>query len=624
MMKKLICLFLVIMLITGCSTQKEEIIKENNNILEDSTEKPIVENLEPVEITDQSSFIDKNNQDELGMSDLSDEQLNSVALLNYLAMVSQKIENSKNNRIYLEEVYSSIINNINPIIDKKTQDHVLNMLNIIKDYRQIELKRERLKLLYEQDKANSIKEAMPNPLAVLTIVQSTDWKKLVTSVLYTAVSSYTKYKSANDSLDKQFMIDGWELDDEETDNIHKNRTRTFNYMVEISRDYKLPVNLTLNENAILEFVDAISNDNVSQKLQFLKARKEVYSAFGPYWLETAKCYYELEEYQNCLDSLANYENITSNIFRYDFQYSEFLPMAIVALQSVYEKDLDKYVKEIEKYTDILNSPYQTKWELKYFAAQSYLDLYAKTNNSMYLQKAYEIAKDNVNSLVKEQESLNNTYLNEFKEYTLSSTDIEHLTGKEIKEQKKKLEKLNKSLKEKRKTELPELYTPLVVNCELLYSLANELKIDNKEQNEIRGILANAFIVKPISDKYLFSTNNDYCIEFTEDGLIIPANLLVADATITAKINNETITDFVLEEVKRLDENIESFQACYSSKKIDSVDWKTGDKIVFNISNGDIYDNIAFIYEVKEIKTGFWNWAKGIFGADKVIFECVKQ
>lgn len=84
--------------------------------------------------------------------DLSEKQKNSIALLNYLAMVSQKIETSKNNRIYLEEVYSSLLNNTNPAIDEKTQNHIQTMLNIIKDYRQIELKRDRLKYIYEQEK----------------------------------------------------------------------------------------------------------------------------------------------------------------------------------------------------------------------------------------------------------------------------------------------------------------------------------------------------------------------------------------------------------------------------------------------------------------------------------------
>lgn len=80
-------------------------------------------------------------------------------------------------------------------------------------------------------------------------------------------------------------------------------------------------------------------------------------------------------------------------------------MAIVAAQSIYAENTDEYVKIIEKYTDILNSPYQNRWDLKYFAAQSYMDLYAKIKKIDYLKKAYEIAKDNVNSLSKSKNRL---------------------------------------------------------------------------------------------------------------------------------------------------------------------------------------------------------------------------
>ena len=557
--------------------------------------------------------------------ELSEQQRNSVEMLFYLNMVSQKIESSKNNRLYLEEVYSSLLNDTNPAaVDKKTQDHLQTILTIIKEYRQLELKRERLRYIYEQDKANSIKAAMPSPITVLSIAQSANWKKLVASVLYTAASSYTNYKSANDSLDKQFMLDGWELDDDETETIHKNRTRAFNYMVDIVRDYKLSKDFALNEDFINNFVDAISNENNNQKLQYLKSRKDIYAAFSPYWLELAKCYYELNDYQSSLLCLANYETIGSDIFRYDYQYAEFLPMAIVASQSVYANNKDQYVKVIEKYTNVLNSSYQTKWELKYFAAQSYMDLYAKTNKAEYLWEAYEIAKDNVNSLVKGQNSLNNTYLNDVQELKLSGSDIGLLSKEELKAQQKELDKLNKSLKEKRKTELPELYEPLVVNCELLFSLANELGIDSKEKDSISGILSGVFIVNPVVEKYSFVSDYKYSIEYSEDGLVIPANILTASSKISAVVSTGggTISDFVINKVERTDSSISSFKAHYESKKLKSTDWKVGDTVTFTISNENYSKDIVFVFKVKEVKTGVWDWVKGVFGSDKVLFECV--
>lgn len=151
-----------------------------------------------------------------------------------MTMVSQKIENSKSSRIFLEKVYTELINNTGPDkIDKTTQYNLSNMLDIIEDYRMLDIKRERLRYIYDQDKANTIKQAIPNPLSIMSVVQSigsqpvADPKvimaKLAVSVAYTAVDSITKYANANDALDNQFMLDGWSLDDEEAKNIHKNR-----------------------------------------------------------------------------------------------------------------------------------------------------------------------------------------------------------------------------------------------------------------------------------------------------------------------------------------------------------------------------------------------------------------
>ena len=640
-MKKLICstlaLLMIVTTISGC-TNKENSTPNSitteyltNSVTDSNTTESSDTNNSDIPTTETEQPSDSTTADETivpANSKLTEQQKNSVAMLFYLNMVSQKIESSKNNRIYLEEVYSSLLNDTNPsAVDKKTQDHLQTMLTIIKDYRQLKLKRDRLEYIYEQDKASSIKSAMPSPTAVLNVVQSSNWMKLLTSVLYTATSSYTNYKSANDSLDKQFMLNGWELDDEETENIHKNRTRAFNYMVDIVREYELPGYLALNEDFINNFVEAISNTNSSQKQQYLKSHEEIYSAFGPYWLEMAKCSFELKDYQNCLECLSNYESIGTSIFRYDYQYAEFMPMAIVAAQSIYAENTDEYVKIIEKYTDILNSPYQNRWDLKYFAAQSYMDLYAKIKKIDYLKKAYEIAKDNVNSLVKEQESLNLTYLNDVQKLVLSDSDSKLLTKAELKTQQKELDKLNKLLKEKRKTELPELYEPLVVNCELLFSLAKLLEINDKEKSSINGILSGAFIVDPIAEKFSFNMKHmkhDYSVNLSEDDLVIPASILTSSCSVSAVRNSddEIITDFILTKVDRTDSSVSSFLAHYKSKKMASENWEVGDTITITISNGNNYDSVVSIFEVKEVKKGVWNWIKGIFGSDKVIFECI--
>ncbi len=558
------------------------------------------------------------------LSGLSEKQLNSVAMLNYLAMISQKIESSKNNRIYLEEIYSSLLNNTNPVIDETTQDQLQTLLNIIKEYRQIELKRERLNYIYEQDKAKSIKNLMPDPLTILTVVNSFDWKKMVASIAYTAASSYANYKSANDELDRKFLTDGWELDDEETEIIHMNRTRAFNYMVDMVRENEIPGFLTLNEESIENFVKTTFNTNPNQKLQFFTSKEEIYENFGPYWLELAKCHYELEDYKKCLDCFEKYEAMKTSIFRYDFMYADYLPMAITAAQFIY--DGQEYIDTVTEYAAVLNSPYQNKWDLKYFAAQTYIALYAKRDDISYLKTAYEIVKSNVNALTAKQEELNETYLNEVKTLTFKDSDTFMLDDEELTVQQKGLDDYNASLKEKRKTELPELYEPLIVNCELLFSLAEKLEIDDSEKSAIEGILSGVFIVEPIKEKFSFGyTMPKHTITMSEDELVITADILDSSSKVFIFVNSEKstyINDFVIEKVERTGKEISSFKAIFKSENFGSFDWKTGDELIVVISNGNGGEDVIFNFVVDEVKKGIWDSIKSIFGSDTVIFKCV--
>lgn len=56
---------------------------------------------------------------------LNEAQKNSIAMLNYLAVLSQEINDSKNSRMFLEEAYASLINNTNPgKVNELTEDQL--------------------------------------------------------------------------------------------------------------------------------------------------------------------------------------------------------------------------------------------------------------------------------------------------------------------------------------------------------------------------------------------------------------------------------------------------------------------------------------------------------------------
>lgn len=567
-------------------------------------------------------------KDEYG---LTEQQRNSFSMLYYLAITAEDIRISKDNRLMLDDIYTSLLNDINPgAIDETTQDHLKNLRDIIKSYINISVKRDRLQYIYNQDKAETIRSAVPNPLAILTATQSFDWKRLVASVAYTAIDSYNNYKSANAAVDQEFLMSGWELDDEETATIQKNRERAFDYMVDIVQEYGLDGKLTLNEKAIETFAEICEIESVQQKIRRLESEEETYKLLGNYWLELAACYFETSQYQKCLDCVDKYNDLATGIYRMDYNYVQILPMAIVAAQETYTGD--EYVTVISGFSDaILENTTTEEWSTRYFAAQVYLDLYARTDDRQYLEAAYDIAYDNVTILLDEQRALNSTYLADVVEVTIDEPDYRFMTEDEKKEaeqeykaEQKRLKEYNKGLKESRKTELPPLYEPLVLNCDLLFALAEEMNISSTEKAEIEAILQTekngVFLSKPVNDRYSFTTDaTDYSIEFTKSEIQIPANLVSAGSTIVVKVTDggktTTFDDCTVTKVERDGDSIDTFVAVVTSKKLKDYQWTADSKVTVEIYNGANYDPSIFKFEVVEYKD---NWVI----ADKVVFGAV--
>lgn len=546
------------------------------------------------------------------------EQRNSFSMMYYLAITAEEIRASKDNRLALEDIYTSLLNDINPgAVDEITQDHLKNLRDIIKSYLSIATKRERLLFRYNQEKASAMRSAVPNPLAVLSMSNAMNWKNFALAVAYTTVDTYNNYKNTGESADLAYIMSGWELDDEEKDAIMKNRDRAFDYMVDMVQEYDLDGLKTLNEKAIEKFAEICATENAIERIRLLRAEEDTYSLLGNYWLELADSYFETSQYSKCLDCIGKYENLATGIYRKDYNYLQLLPKAIVAAQSVYSGD--EYEKNIVEYADaIIINTSTDDWSMRYFAAQVYLDLYARTNNRAYLEKAYDIAADNVTVLLKDQRKLNTTYLADIVEQTAVEPDYRYMTEKEendakreYKDEKKRVKDYNKALEEKRKTELPSLYEPLVVNCELLFALADKMKIGGEEKNEIDAILETntngIFLVQPVNQAYSFSDCDVINgIEVEKNEIVIPVSLLTAGSSITATVHDDsgtiTIDDCVVTKVKREGSTINTFKAYVSSKKMKKYDWTADSEITITITYGDAYDKtVSFNFVVSKFE-----------------------
>lgn len=545
---------------------------------------------------------------------LTETQKNSIAMLNYLAMLSQQINSSKNSRMYLEEAYDALINNTNPEnVNELTESHLSSLLDIIEKYRMIAVKRERLEYIYNQNKAKAIKEVIPNPIGVLSAVTSFDYKRLAASVIYMAVDSVTSYNAYNTEIEQEYLQDGWELDDEEAENLHDSRKRAFLYMIDIVQEYDIPGKLALNETSIENFVTYQNKTNNAQKIQFFESEENTYNAFGSYWLELAECYYDAEEYEKCLDAISTYENVQTGIFRKDYEFAQVLPKVIVAAEEVYSGK--EYVEYTEKHLKtLIDNTEKSEWSLRYFAAQMYMDLYAKTKESSYLNTAFDLVLNNVNYLAGEQNSMNKTYLSAVQEVTASDTAT--------KDEKKQVKKYNKSLKEQRKIELPPVYEPLLVNCELLFALADECNISDTQKNRIEGILDSAFLTTTIAQKYSFTPENiSVDATYDKDTLVLPASVVSENSVIKVSVSDGGSTtvydDWTVKEVDRAngDDDFDGFEVTYVSKSAGKQNWSADSTVKVEITEPDA-DDSSYVVNFKV------NSYKKIFMVTTVEFEQV--
>lgn len=207
----------------------------------------------------------------------------------------------------------------------------------------------------------------------------------------------------------------------------------------------------------------------------------------------------------------------------------------------------------------------------------------KSGDSEYLRKAFELVRSNINILLDSQLTENEKYLAKVEE----AKNPDGAT----KAQKKDVEQYNKMLKEQRRTELPPINEALLLNCELLFALADRMDISDGEKNTIDGILhdknAMLFYVKPIDDLFWFTVPEETVesgemakVELTTSELNIPASLVTDAAKITVTISGDEVDDIVLDDwtissVERKDVDVTTFRAIYKSALLKKAKIKAG-------------------------------------------------
>ena len=241
------------------------------------------------EASDANQEVSNDDQEE-GDDGLTPTMRNSINMLNHMTSLTQRVNEEKGNQLFLESAYNSFDNLYPNAVDTKTQAQITSLMDTIQGYRMISVKRERIQYIYEQNRAQALRSAIPNPVGLLSAVSSKDPLRIAASVLYMAIDSAYSYQSASSQADLQFIKEGWELDDAESNELHNSTKNALNYMYTMVRDYDIAGDYALSKESIEDFVawSGKPDTQLERKISWFETNQKTYSEFGPYWLELAK------------------------------------------------------------------------------------------------------------------------------------------------------------------------------------------------------------------------------------------------------------------------------------------------------------------------------------------------
>lgn len=528
---------------------------------------------------------------------LSEEQKNAIAILNYITVLTQDINSSNNNQLRLNEAYSTLYENIDmAAIDLETKNQITTLMDIMFHYQMIESNKELLKSIYNQRRAQLLRRVVgkllikaSDALGSIAFAETIDFEQLAKETITADGDLIDDSLKELEKAELEYLIGGWSLDQEVENKLHETRKDALDYMFQMIKTYDLPSDLVLTEKDVDELVEWKNNPNIAGRVQFLESNKKRYQLYSGFWLILAEAHYLNGDYKQCLEAVDTYESMQTRLFKRDYEYARILPLAIGAAKQSYKPE--QYVRyALDHALAIEDIVDEDDWEYKYFVEITLMDLYIQTGAEVHLREALRIARENINSLVKTQRALNAQFVSEVREESIPSDASQS--------QKREIKKYNKALKEIRKTELPPVYEPLLLNCDLVFLIADKLDISKKEKEEIDSLLhvngESLFLNESIDDIYWLTAPKSskaadtVGVDFKGTDMNIPAELLTNEADITVKLKDSSKTVLRVDDwkisktVREQEGDISTYIAEYKSDSLENYNWNPGMDIIIEI------------------------------------------
>lgn len=295
---------------------------------------------------------------------------------------------SSNNRVVLSELE---LRDLVPSINASNQNYYINFNENLSALKLVDIQRERLEFLHEENQKSALTSLVPNALSIATVAITTGLSNplgAIIGIVGTTVSSVTSYMDAKNQANLEFMQNQWELDDQEMDILLNLGTQLYDYKCQIATDLNIPTEFTLSTEDLESFVNFCNEPNADTryiKLLSLDKRLEI---LPDYWMELALTTYELNDYETTLTYINKFEEIYYPVIYHDSDYAHLL---MVKADCINHLPSESKYQDLEEIGDLLLAHIGAEdWQSRFFIMSLYMEIYRATNDIVILRKAYAL------------------------------------------------------------------------------------------------------------------------------------------------------------------------------------------------------------------------------------------
>ena len=314
------------------------------------------------------------------------------------------------NRLVIEDLH---FQDLVPTMESFSQEYYANFNDTLTELQINNLERDRLQYIYDREQqATLFSSLVPNALSIASVAYFSGFNlRSLIAIAGTALSSYSNYLTTKDQMELEYLQSNWNLDNEQKRMLDDLENSLYGYVCDIVVSLGMPRSEALSRDDLTSFIRACKEENPNRRYIDLKRMESRLSRLPDYWRELSKATYELEEYDEALDYIGEYETMYVPIFFHDSEYAEAMMIKASCLIETRSFN-ESLAHELEAIADKIQENISLEdWLSYFFCACLYQTIYDATSETQYAEAAFNCMYNVLSHMIEEYEQATADYLN---------------------------------------------------------------------------------------------------------------------------------------------------------------------------------------------------------------------